>query len=207
MQIQAIEQWVDGGWSPWRIASALITAVVTVAAVLGYVASAHHPGSVWWVMAGVGVLTLWALSEMLRWRIKYKRLLASRERPLVFEPQLVTRETQTADRLRHQIRDGRLLQSKIKTAVADGNSQRWPSVPDTVPDSMAPEIIEWEASVTDTLARYPKERVEFTTSIQLLHKVSGLGSLDRAGALRIIEDSLSLLGSFADKIDRQAADR
>ena len=83
MRIPVIERWLDEGWSPWRIAVGAGSLVALGVTVVGYVAHPRHPGAVWWLLAAVAVVAVWALLEMVRWRVRYKRL---QQRPAGPEP-------------------------------------------------------------------------------------------------------------------------
>ncbi len=74
--VQAVERWLDEGWSPWRIGVGTISLVSLGVTVYGYAAHPHHPGSVWWLLGAALVMTAWSLSEMLRWRVRHNRLRA-----------------------------------------------------------------------------------------------------------------------------------
>jgi hypothetical protein len=71
---RAIEKWLQEGSSPARIIYGLASGVTLVVTLAGYADHAHHPGAVWWLLAGALVIALWALSEMVRWRIRHNRL-------------------------------------------------------------------------------------------------------------------------------------
>jgi hypothetical protein len=76
----------------WGLASA-VALVVTVA---GYGIHAHHPGGVWWLLAGALILAAWALGEMGRWRTLHRRLKAEMKRRLEtlrYAPALVDRNS------------------------------------------------------------------------------------------------------------------
>ncbi len=79
MQVRAVEQWLDEGWSPWRVGYGLANLVALAVTVYIYVTQPHHPGAIWWLTAAVAVVALWALGEMFRWRIKYRRLLIAQQ--------------------------------------------------------------------------------------------------------------------------------
>jgi len=118
VRIRAVEQWLDEGWSPWRIGYGTITLVATVVAVYGYISQQHHPGAVWWLLAALSVITGWSLSEMMRWRVKYKRLQATTsalasERASKQRASIASREANKAARLRKLYGDGRVLKSTI----------------------------------------------------------------------------------------------
>ncbi|HEY5384882.1 MAG TPA: hypothetical protein VIJ56_06560 [Acidimicrobiales bacterium] len=84
-----IEQWLDRGWSLPRVMWGLVAAVSTVVTAIGYATHPHHPGAVWWVVAGLVLLAIWALSEMLRWRIRHNRMerhLVQSDTPMDFPP-------------------------------------------------------------------------------------------------------------------------
>jgi hypothetical protein len=68
-----VRQWLDEGWSPWRIGYGLVSVALTVAGVVIFAAQHHLRGLVW-LLAAVTVTAVWALMEMLRWRIRHNRL-------------------------------------------------------------------------------------------------------------------------------------
>jgi hypothetical protein len=74
--VHAVEQWLDEGWSPWRIGVGSLSLVSLGVTVFGYAAHPHHPGSVWWILGAAVVIIVWLLSEMLRWRVRHNRLRA-----------------------------------------------------------------------------------------------------------------------------------
>ena len=57
----AVEQWLDEGWSPWRIGYGLANLIAMIITVYVYARQPHHPGAIWWLMAAVAVAALWAL--------------------------------------------------------------------------------------------------------------------------------------------------
>ena len=71
---KAVERWLDEGSSPLRIGYGLVSFVALVVAFVGYVAHPHHPGAVWWLLAAVAVIAVWALLEMVRWHVLHNRL-------------------------------------------------------------------------------------------------------------------------------------
>lgn len=206
MQIRAVERWLDDGWSPWGIAYGVVALVATVVSVYGYVSHPHHPGAVWWLLAAVGLVAVWALLEAMRWRIRYKRLLASKSAQKEAQPTskpadpvwtLLTaqaqKRTETVKALRQLIADGRALQSRIKTISQD---QKY------VPASVGPDIAKWENDVCDALMGYPKILAVFEDKISLLHNVSGLGEIYPSSAIIIIEDGLGHLRNTIKIISR-----
>jgi hypothetical protein len=78
VRIRAVERWIDEGWSIWRIGYGTVALIATGVALFGYVVAPHHPGAQWWLLGGALVITVWALLEAARWRIKYQRLLVQR---------------------------------------------------------------------------------------------------------------------------------
>ncbi len=74
VQVKAVERWLEDGWSPWRIGYGVVGLVLAGVGVIGYATQPHHPGAVWWLLAAVAVVAVWALLEMVRWRIRHNRL-------------------------------------------------------------------------------------------------------------------------------------
>src|SRR5580704_17118115 len=74
MAWKPIEKWLDLGWSPVRIVYSAVAAVTVGVTVYGYVSHPHHPGALWYLLGAVAVLALWAVTEMLRWRVRHNRL-------------------------------------------------------------------------------------------------------------------------------------
>jgi hypothetical protein len=68
-----VRQWLDEGWSPWRIGYGLVSVALTVAGVVIFAAQ-HHLRGLGWLLAAVAVVAVWALMEMLLWRIRHNRL-------------------------------------------------------------------------------------------------------------------------------------
>jgi hypothetical protein len=146
VQIHAVERWLDEGWSPWRIGYGTVTLVATGVAVYGYVREPHHPGAVWWLLAGTGVIAVWALGEMLRWRIKYRRLLAAREAdPSASLPQPVSK----------LLAEGKGLQADIGSFSASWGANR------PLPGALPGRIARWEANAGETLIHQPEIRALF----------------------------------------------
>lgn len=192
MQIRAVERWLDEGWSPWRIAYGTVALVGTVGAVYGYASHPHHPGAVWWLLGGALVVALWAMSEMMRWRIKYKRLQTSATGQDIAQATSQPSEAGTCTKLRNAIAGGRVLQSKIKSG---SRGQEY------VPAEIGPDVVRWEADVSETLASYPVKQAEFEFSVSLLHNITGLGDLFPDSANQVIEHALTLLKSYIDDIE------
>lgn len=139
--------------------------MATVAAVYGYVRQAHHPGAVWWLLGAVAVVAAWALGEMLRWRVKYRRLLASQReashRELSPGEEAASadarREAETARKLRKLFGDGRVLLTDV-AAFAGGD---YASPREPIRYNMPGKIARWEENVLDTLAETPETRAVF----------------------------------------------
>ncbi len=74
MAWEPIESWLAKGWSLPRVVAAIISGIITVATVIGYAAHPHHPGAVWWVVWAIAAVAIWAVLEMLRWRIRHNRM-------------------------------------------------------------------------------------------------------------------------------------
>lgn len=146
MQIRAVEQWLNEGWSPWRIGYGTVTLVATGVAVYGYVREPHHPGAVWWLLAGTGVIAIWALAEMLRWRIKYRRLLAAQQADPSASPPRPAREL---------LAEGKGLKADVGSFCASWGANR------PLPGALPGKITRWEANVDKTLNRQPEIRTLF----------------------------------------------
>lgn len=71
------ERWLRRGWSPIRVTFAVAAGVITLISVIGYMAHKGSPGAVWWLLLGLVILLVWAMSESMRWRIKHSRLEAA----------------------------------------------------------------------------------------------------------------------------------
>jgi hypothetical protein len=98
-----IERWLDQGWSPFRVTYTAVSAVIFAVAVYGYVSHPHHPGWLWYALGALGIFALWAITEMLRWRIRHNRLehqLAGSDTPHATAPS----QAHTMDRF-EQLRD------------------------------------------------------------------------------------------------------
>lgn len=104
VQVPAVEHWLDEGWSPWRIGYGLANLIAMAVTVYVYAREPRHPGAVWWLLATVAIVAVWALGEMLRWRIKYRRLLTSQQKALP-EP--------SPHAIRKLLNDGKRLQADI----------------------------------------------------------------------------------------------
>jgi hypothetical protein len=165
VQLPAVERWLDEGWPPWRIAYGTVGLVATVAAVYGYVRQGHHPGAIWWLLAAVAVVAAWALGEMLRWRIKYRRLLVNQREASHQElspaeeaaTAAARRDAETARKLRKLFGDGRVLLTDIAaSAGGDHASSREP-----IRYNMPGKIARWEENVIGALAEMPETRAGF----------------------------------------------
>jgi hypothetical protein len=69
---RAIERWLEEGWSLWRIVSGAGSAVIALAAVVAYVTHPHRFTA--WLTIFVAAVAFWAVLEMIRWRILFRRL-------------------------------------------------------------------------------------------------------------------------------------
>jgi hypothetical protein len=72
--VRAFDKWLDEGWSLGRIVYSGASAVVLIAAIVGYARHPHHLSGAWWVALGMAAIALWAVLEMMRWRIRHNRL-------------------------------------------------------------------------------------------------------------------------------------
>ena len=141
VQVHAVEQWLDEGWSPWRIGYGLANLIAMTVTVYVYARQPHHPGALWWLMAAVAIVALWALGEMLRWRIKYRRLLiAQQPSSSEHQPQVI----------RKLLTDGKELHANI------ANHASWWGADRLLPNGAPGRIVRWEGYVSETLINQPE---------------------------------------------------
>ena len=178
VQIRAAERWLNEGWSPWRIGYGTVALVATGVAVYGYVKEPHHPGAVWWLLAGAGVIAVWALGEMLRWRIKYQRLLAARlADPSTSQPQPVSR----------LLVEGKGLHADIGGFCASWGADR------PLPGALPGRIARWEANVGEALIHQPEVRALFENAphVDASRPISGQAYGRVEYELRVLESTTS----------------
>ena len=144
VQIHAVERWLDEGWSPSRIGYGTITLVATGVTLYGYVSHPRHPGAVWWLLAAVTVIAVWALLEAGRWRIKYQRLLAARQ---------ASSSASRSKPISKLLAEGKGLQADIGSVNAALGALR---VNQPMTGSLPGKIARWEGSVSEALAKQPE---------------------------------------------------
>jgi hypothetical protein len=71
--------------NPWSFAYAVVSAVGTAVTLIGWATHRHHPAATWWLVAGAGILALWACTEVLRFRHQVERHFSSVRNRLVFD--------------------------------------------------------------------------------------------------------------------------
>ena len=146
VQVRAVEQWLDEGWSTWRIGYGLANLIALAVSVYVYVRQPHHPGAIWWLMAAVAIIALWALGEMLRWRIKYRRLLMAQQ---------ATSSEPPTPPFRKLLTDGKGLQADIASHMS------WFGTDRLLPRGVLGRIVRWEGNVSEELISQPEIRVLF----------------------------------------------
>lgn len=160
MQIRAVEQWLDEGWSPWRIGYGAANLVALIVTMYAYARQPHHPGALWWLMAGVTVIAVWAFGEMLRWRIRYRRILISQHE---------TSSEPSPRSIAWLLADGKELQANI------GNHMAWWGSNRLLPSGVPGRIVRWEASVGNGLLKQPTVRTLFQNApdVDMSRPISG----------------------------------
>ena len=110
----------------------------------GYGAAPHHPGAQWWLLGGTLMITVWALLETGRWRIKYRRLLVVRQSSTpVSRPKPISQ----------LLTEGKGLQADIGSVrVALGPWRASHPMTGVLPG----QIARWEGCVRETLANQPE---------------------------------------------------
>jgi hypothetical protein len=84
-----IEKWLDQGWSPFRVTYSVMATLIFAVTLYGYASHPHHPGGLWYALGAAVIFAIWAVTEMLRWRIRHNRLkdqLARKDAPLAAAP-------------------------------------------------------------------------------------------------------------------------
>ncbi|MGO9297930.1 MAG: hypothetical protein ACLP52_29280 [Streptosporangiaceae bacterium] len=145
MQIHAVERWLDEGWSPWRIGYGTANLIALLVALYQYAKHPHHPGAVWWLLAAVALTGVWALLEMLRWRIRYRRLLASHQASAPEARQPISK----------LLTDGKELRANI------GNHMSWWGTNRLLPNGAPGRIVRWEGNIDEALINQPEIRTLF----------------------------------------------
>jgi hypothetical protein len=64
--------WVREGWPLPQVVVRVMGVVITAATIYGYVSKPHGPGAAWWLAAAFAVVALWAISEMIRLKIRHR---------------------------------------------------------------------------------------------------------------------------------------
>ncbi len=144
MQIQAVERWLDEGWSPWRIGYGTIGLVATGVTLYGYISHPRHPGAVWWLLAAVAMIAVWALLETGRWRLKYRGLPAARQ---------ASPPASRSKPISKLLAEGKGLQADIGSVSAALGAMR---VNRPMTGSLPGKIARWEGSVSEALAKQPE---------------------------------------------------
>jgi len=72
--LRARDRWLDVGLSLPRFLYGLLAFLTVVVAVVAYVLRRHGPGVAWYLVTLLGLIALWSILEMIRWRIRYGRL-------------------------------------------------------------------------------------------------------------------------------------
>jgi hypothetical protein len=143
VQVRAVEHWLDEGWSPWRIGYGLANLIAMAVTVYVYAREPHHPGAVWWLLATVAIMALWALGEMLRWRIKYRRLFATQQKASSeYSPRAI----------RKLFTDGKELQADIAHQMSLFGTNRLSR------RDFPGRIIRWEGDANEMLVNNPEVR-------------------------------------------------
>ena len=195
VQIRAAERWLDEGWSPWRIGYGVANLIALTVTVYIYARQFHHPGAIWWLTAAVAVVALWALGEMLRWRIKYRRLLSAQQASSSEPP------PQPISRL---LAGGKELRANI------GNHMAWWGANRLLPSGVPGRIVRWEGSVSEALTNQPLVRALFqnTPDVDVSRPISGRAYGRLEHQLRVLESATSDdMGDSESDSDRSAAAR
>ena len=159
VHLRVFERWLDEGWSPVRIGYGIVSLIITAVTVYLYARQAHHPGAIWWLMWAVVIVTVWAVSEMLRWRIKYRRLLIAQQVPTTPPPQPI----------RKLLTDGKELHADI------ANHASWWGTNRLLPSGVPGRIVRWESDVSEALVNQPEVRDLFqnVANLDVNRPVSG----------------------------------
>ncbi len=178
MQVHAVEQWLDEGWPPWRIGYGVANLTALTVTVYIYVRQPHHPGAIWWLMAAVVVVALWALGEMLRWRIKYRRLLIAQQESSSEPP------PQPIGKL---LTDGKELQANI------GNHMSWWGADRLLPNGAPGRIVRWEGNVSEALINRPEIRALFQDApdVDVNRPISGQAYGRLEYELKVLESAVN----------------
>ncbi len=161
MRVRAVERWLDEGWSPWRIGYGVLGLVTLTAAVYGYVSQSRHRNVA--VIAGIAIIAVWALLEMVRWRIRYKRLSAAltvihntesqnvesakSKASAILRAVEASSQAEADKRLRKLLRDGRVLHAN------HGATAPWGWRMATV---LPGRVARWETDVCEALTNKPE---------------------------------------------------
>jgi len=66
--------YLSDGWGPVRAVLALAEFVVFALGLVAYGVNPHHRGALRWLVIALASFGVWALLEMLRWRVKYRSI-------------------------------------------------------------------------------------------------------------------------------------
>ena len=155
----------------------------------------HHPGALWWLMAAVAVVALWALGEMLRWRIKYRRLLIAQQASSSEPP------PQPIGKL---LTDGKELQANI------GNHMSWWGADRLLPNGAPGRIVRWEGNVSEALINQPEIRALFQNApdLDVNRPISGQAYGRLEYELKVLESAVNDgTGDFNSNSDQSAIAR
>ncbi len=195
VQVHALEQWLDEGWSPWRIGYGLANLIAMTVTVFVYVRQPHHPGAIWWLMAAVAIVALWALGEMLRWRIKYRRLLiAQQASSSELQPQPI----------RKLLTDGKELHADI------ANHASWWGADRLLTNGVPGRIVRWEGNASEALINQPEVLILFQNapSLDANRPISGQACGRLEHELNVLESAINGgAGDFKPSSDQSVVAR
>lgn len=192
VQIHAVERWLDEGWSPWRIAYGVANLIALTVTVYIYVRQPHHPGAVWWLMAALAVVALWALGEILRWRIKYRRLLAA---------QLASSSEPSPQSISKLLVNGKELLANI------GNHMAWFGTNRLLPSGVPGRIVRWEGDVSEVLINQSRVRALFlnTRDVDMSRPISGQAYGRLEYHLKVLESATGDGATYSESDSDQSA--
>jgi hypothetical protein len=136
---RAANHWINDGWTPWRLAYGALSLLMLTISVYGWVSQPRHRSIA--VIIGAAAIAMWAIVEMTRWRIRYRRLAAK-----------VDADQGGAKRLRDLFGDGQVLYANLGgTAVWGWRMAR----------GLPGHVARWEADVSEALWNQPEIRIRF----------------------------------------------